>query len=93
LEEQGIGRILAAAVDRVLKPSKLSPGEMRPARAHNNKVACDCMTPCKDTEQREEAFKEASNTEDWKVGMSVPCVDALEPYHATDATESETTAR
>jgi hypothetical protein len=93
LEEQGIGRVLAAVLDRIFKLSKLPAGEMHAAGAHKNKVACDCMTPCKDTAQDGEAFQDASGTEDWKVGLSIPCVDASEKYHTDDATESEPAAR
>jgi hypothetical protein len=81
LDEQGIGRVLAAIVVKVSVRSK-----MQPLRARANQVASTVIVPCRGASWISSGHQGALSAKDWNVVEGLQCADASDEHLATDAT-------
>jgi hypothetical protein len=81
LDEQGIGRVLAAIVVKTSVGS-----EMRPQRTRANQVASTVIVPCRGASWIGSGHQGAVSAEDWNVVEGLQCAGASDEHLAPDAT-------
>jgi hypothetical protein len=86
LDEQGIGKVLAAIAAKVSVA-----GDTRPSRSRVNQVASTDMERCQDTDLRGKGPQGSLGVEDWKVVVSLQCGGVSEQHHDSGAKEFDTT--
>jgi hypothetical protein len=82
LDEQGIGRVLAAIVVKV----SVRSSKMQPLRARANQVASTVTVPCRGASWIGSGHQGAVSAEDWNVVEGFRCADTSDEHLATDAT-------
>jgi hypothetical protein len=85
LDEQGIGKVLAAIAAKVSVA-----GDTRPSRIRVNQVASADLERCQGNEQNGKRPQGTLSEEDWKVEGSLQCGGVSEQHDASDATEFDT---
>jgi hypothetical protein len=89
LEQQGIGKVLAAVAVKVSAASRFIERRTR----FQSRVASTTLEPFQGTSQSAMGLQEALGAKDKNVVVSVSFVGATEEHHASDGTESDKRVR